>query len=54
MNIIIIRLQKFGINISEISPIESMCMQRDFHTFGISLDESVVINYPLRVERVTE
>lgn len=33
-----------------------MYMQRDFtfHTFGISLDESVVINYPLRVERVVE
>lgn len=36
----------------EISPIESMCDQRDitFNIFDISLDESVVINYSLRVE----
>jgi len=50
-------LQKFKINNRKFFSYRNPCAydQRDFtfHTFDISLDESVVINYPLRVERTS-
>jgi len=51
-----IRLQKFKINNRKflIYRIDAYDQRNfTFHTFGISLDKSVVINYPLCVERTS-